>query len=129
MKKIILSTSLMLVFSIFVLTAQAQTAAQNPVKEKAKTEKSSETNADKAGCSHSKTADHKCTGDHKHNANHKCTGDHKTKDAKACADKTANKNCCSDKKADAKTSKTKSAKTKDGKETAKAKAACCSEKK
>lgn len=107
----------MLVFSIFALTAQAQTAAQNPVKEKAKTEKTSETNADKAGCSHSKTADHKCTGDHK------------TKDAKACADKTANKNCCSDKKADAKTSKTKSAKTKDGKETAKAKAACCSEKK
>lgn len=128
MKKIILTTALMLVFSIFTLSLQAQTAAQNPVKEKAKTEKTSQANVDKAACDQKHTADHKCTGDHKHDANHKCTEDHKTKDAKACADKTADKKCCSDKKAEAKADK-KSAKSKDSKETAKAKKACCSEKK
>lgn len=119
----------MLVISIFTLSLQAQTTAQKPVKEKAKTEQTSKTNVDKTACSHAQDANHKCTGDHKHDANHKCTGELKTKDAKACADKTADKKCCSDKKADAKTSNTKSAKTKDGKETAKAKAACCSDKK
>jgi hypothetical protein len=120
MKKFFLSATLMLVFSVLALSTQAQTAAQKPIEEKAKTEVTKDSKVEKAGCGHSHEADHKCTG--------KCAG--KAKDGKCCSGKTAATGCCSSKKADAKADGTKEAKHSGCKGSEKAaKPGCCSSKK
>ena len=129
----------MLIFSVLALSTQAQTAAQKPLDEKAKTEVNKDSKEAKAGCGHNHGAEHKCKGhdksekaacSHKDGADHKCTGKcaGKAKDGKCCSGKTAATGCCSSKKADAKAEGTKEVKKSDCKGEAK-KPGCCSSKK